>query len=189
MNEIKISKKSIWIVVIIIVIIGAFFFFKGNNSSNSSSKSNSAVLQNPKAAPDVSFTTISGKEVKLSDYKGKKVMLWFFATWCPTCQAGAQALEENNDQLSNLQILAVKTYKNAGYNGVSTKDFAQSHVPNSLKYNNWVWGDASLKATQIYNPKNYPDIYYLIDENGNVINVNGAPGATINNIISFSKGN
>ena len=188
-EKIKIKKSHLKIaIIVVLVLVGAFFLFGVSQNKQGISSTNVVDSPSAKPAPDVSFTTISGKGVKLSDYKGKKVMLWFFATWCPTCQAGAQALEENNNQLGNLQILAVKTYKNAGYNGVSTKDFAQSNVPNSLEYDNWVWGNASQKATQIYNPKNYPDIYYLIDENGNVINVNGAPGATINSIISFANG-
>ena len=34
------------------------------------------------------FTTLDGKEVSLADYKGKKVYLKFWASWCPICLAG-----------------------------------------------------------------------------------------------------
>ena len=34
------------------------------------------------------FTTIDGKEVSLADYKGKKVYIKFWASWCPICLSG-----------------------------------------------------------------------------------------------------
>jgi cytochrome c biogenesis protein CcmG, thiol:disulfide interchange protein DsbE len=40
---------------------------------------------NWKDVPDFTFTTIEGKKLSMHDFKGKVVIVNFWATWCPTC--------------------------------------------------------------------------------------------------------
>lgn len=69
-------------------------------------ESNEIGIQRGELALDFELTTLDGEKVKLSDYKGQRVMLNFWATWCPPCRdemPDMQKLQENHD----IQILAV----------------------------------------------------------------------------------
>ncbi|WP_070438842.1 redoxin family protein [Granulicatella sp. HMSC30F09] len=46
---------------------------------------------------DYTFKTLDGKEVSLADYKGKKVYLKFWASWCPICLAGLADINQLAD--------------------------------------------------------------------------------------------
>jgi peroxiredoxin len=46
-------------------------------------------------APNLSFKDINGKIIRLSDFRGKVVLLNFWATWCVPCRAEIPDLIEN----------------------------------------------------------------------------------------------
>jgi len=58
-------------------------------------------------APDFDMTLISGKKVKLSDYRGKVVMLQFTASWCGVCRKEMPFIEEEIWKLHNKKDFAL----------------------------------------------------------------------------------
>ena len=89
------------------------------------------------AAPDFPATDASGKSVKLSDYRGKVVILDFWATWCGPCIAS----------MPHTQEVAV-TYKDQG-----VVVLASCTSDTRAKFDDWV------KANQA----KYPDLIFSHD--------------------------
>jgi len=65
-------------------------------------------FQEKKEAPAFSLNSLDGKQVSLSDFKGKPVLLTFWATWCASCKEEMPLLEKffagKKDQLAILLI-------------------------------------------------------------------------------------
>ncbi len=62
-------------------------------------------------APDFSLRTLSGERVKLSDQRGKVVILSFWATWCAPCKQELPVLQKLLDKYGKdgLAVIAVNT--------------------------------------------------------------------------------
>lgn len=188
MDDLPVSKTYLLVGVGALLLVGAFFGFSGSSGSpTGNTATGDTGIQTGMTAPDATLTTVDGEQVQLSDYRGQKVMLWIFATWCPSCQRGAQVLQRNNDQLQDMKILAVKTNGNAGRRGPSPQQFAQRHASATLQEDNWVWGGLSPQSTNTFNPQNRPDLVYLIDEDGTIQARTAAPAAVINRITQFAQ--
>jgi peroxiredoxin len=60
-------------------------------------------------APDFVLKSVSGKNLRLSEYRGNVVMLSFWATWCGDCRAQLEHLGEVRDRYrdAGVELLAV----------------------------------------------------------------------------------
>jgi len=65
----------------------------------------------PMVAPDFSLGNLDGKIVNLKDYRGKVILLNFWATWCPNCRQEAHSFNTLQAQFHSqaLEICRINT--------------------------------------------------------------------------------
>ena len=114
-------------------------------------------------APDVTFTTLSGKSLALSELRGKVVLVKFWATSCVSCVAQMPDNIENYETYHNkgFDIIAVAMqYDPANYviNFVETRKLPFTVALDTQGKVAKAFGDVKLTPTA-----------FLIDKNGNII--------------------
>src|SRR5699024_2838042 len=77
-----------------------------SNSDELAVESDEIGLESRKIAPDFEVTNIDGEQAKLSDFRGERVMLNFWATWCHPCRAEMPDMQKVYDE-EDVTILAV----------------------------------------------------------------------------------
>lgn len=114
-------------------------------------------------APDFELENLAGEKVKLSDYKGKKVILNFWATWCPPCRVEMPYMQnyyEEYKDLANVEILAVNMTKiERGDKLENIKEFVND---NELTFP--ILLDKDGEIMDLYRVRAYPTTYILNTE-------------------------
>ncbi|WP_040285065.1 peroxiredoxin family protein [Sporosarcina koreensis] len=121
-------------------------------------------LSNQQTAPDFTLETLSGESVKLSDYRGKKVFLNFWASWCGPCRTEMPAMQEfytSQPGNADVEILAVNMTKNEQTSG-SVKEFVKTH---GLTFPVLLDTEGTVERT--YKVVGFPTTY-LIAEDGRI---------------------
>tara|TARA_Y100001960_G_scaffold29742_1_gene25929 strand:+ start:171 stop:608 length:438 start_codon:yes stop_codon:yes gene_type:complete len=81
-----------------------------------------AINEIPKPILSLIFEDFSGNEINLNQYKGKLVIINFWATWCAPCKKEMPSLDKlyQTDSFKNLQVFAVNMEQP---NTLKTKNF------------------------------------------------------------------
>jgi len=110
------------------------------------------------AAPDFSLDTLDGKTVKLSDFRGKPVVLNFWASWCTPCRKEFPMLKDAYAAGNGKWSLV----------GVNTQDLIESDGRNFAKAQGATWPngfDADSAVKKGYGVTGLPETFF-IDKDG-----------------------
>jgi thiol-disulfide isomerase/thioredoxin len=148
-----------------------------------------ALLRAGERAPALSFRSGS-RLLNLRAWRGKKVLLWVFSTWCPSCRVGLHALARKEAVLraDRLSLVVLENYGDGGYQGPALGTVVARHAPAMTRAPNWTFGHATRAFANVYNPRSYPDVFYLIRPDGTIARVSSAPGAHLGMILRFARG-
>ncbi len=110
-----------------------------------------------KTVPELTVTDINGKKLSLSSYRGKNVMVVFWATWCPACNLEIPHLIELRKQMSEdeLAIIAISNESPGTLKAfVNSKgiNYAVASVPGAMLPS--PFADVSSIPTTFYIDKN-----------------------------------
>lgn len=65
------------------------------------------LLPAPHPLPEVTFLDVTGSPVKLSDFRGKLVLLTLWATWCPYCAIEMPMLSDMQEELGRDKFMVL----------------------------------------------------------------------------------
>ncbi|WP_077324848.1 TlpA family protein disulfide reductase [Virgibacillus siamensis] len=108
-------------------------------------------------APDFQLETLSGKKVKLSDYRGGPVMLNFWASWCPPCRAEMPDMEKLH-QNKDVTILAVNLTESESGKG-NVKEFVNKY---NLTFP--ILLDEEVRVAAMYQIRPIPTTFFIDSE-------------------------
>jgi thiol-disulfide isomerase/thioredoxin len=93
---------------VVAVVVAAMLYF-GFHMARRSGTGRTAYSARPTEAPDFTLQSLDGKSLRLSDLRGKAVLLNFWATWCVPCKIEMPWLVELQNEYGpqGLQIVGV----------------------------------------------------------------------------------
>ena len=123
------------------------------------------LIKPGKKVPDFTLNDLSGKPHKLSEFRGKKVVLVFWATWCPDCRAEVPELKAMMAEADPEKVVFVSVSFDRNFDTLSK--FVEDNSLGGVQLFDTA-GKKDSKVSSDFHIKWIPSLY-LIDEKGKVL--------------------
>ena len=185
------NKKLILVVIgffcFAIFLVSAYFGYDSlssgyskKNISNETDKSKNVRIQNEDSTKESGKDKVMEKdfvvydenlnEVKLSDYRGKPVVVNFWASWCPPCKSEMPSFNEMSKKYSKDKVAILMINLTDGQR--ETMSTAKQFIEDN-NYNMKVLFDNKMNAANSYNISAIPRTIF-IDKDGYIVQDNPA---------------
>ena len=127
------------------------------------------MLQPGVMAPDFAMTMRDGKQVKLSDFRGKVVVLDFWATWCGPCVAAMPHVQEIADHYKDQGVIVLASCTSDERSKFDAwVDSKTQDYPNVLFAFDPLEKSADRASRKLYGVSGIPQ-QFVIDKDGKVV--------------------
>lgn len=150
--EVPIRRRTIYVSlivlgIIIVAISGSWYLQQSRGTGT--------------LAPDFSLTDLNGDAFRLSDFKGKVVVIDFMATWCGPCRQQLPHLKviwEKEDYSDKIVLMSIDI--DPAESAETIRSFAQG-----FPYATWIWARDTANLRQAYQVAGIPKTV-IIDQDG-----------------------
>ncbi|SHK55441.1 TlpA family protein disulfide reductase [Paramaledivibacter caminithermalis] len=172
------NKKRLVIIIITLALMGGLYYLitlrqSENNlpkdAENTTYEENEEEKKKPdiavgEAAPNFTLKNLDEKEVSLKDYRGKIVLINFWATWCKYCDIEMPDLQKLDKENEDLVVLAVDVQE--------SKETVKNYIEKG-GYDFEVVLDEEGEVAKMYLASAFPTSYF-VDKDGTLLG--GIPG-------------
>ncbi len=173
------QKKTLLLVALVFVLLlgGAAVLYNGlkNNVTIAPPVAENDKTEMKELAPDFTVIDAEGNTVKLSDFRGKPVVLNFWASWCGPCKF---EMPDFNEQYALLGDEVEFLMVNLTDGSRETVDTAKKFIADN-EYKFPVYFDTKNEAVLAYGAYSIPATYFIDAEGYGVAYARGAISADV----------